>query len=68
MKFIARAPLLPVAGRDLVTEIDLDLQQVAEDALGRRLELARAIGAWTERMERAARSVPDAPARASARL
>ena len=49
------APLLPVAGRDLVTEIDLDLQQVAEDALGRRLELARAIGAWTERMERAAR-------------
>ncbi len=44
----------PIDGLDLVTEIDLQLQQVAEDALARRLELAEELGTRTDRMDRAA--------------
>ncbi|MFM2091291.1 MAG: penicillin-binding protein 2 [Planctomycetota bacterium] len=45
----------PIDGLDLVTEIDLQLQQVAEDALARRLELAEEIGTLTDRMTAAAK-------------
>ncbi len=43
----------PFDGRDVTTEIDLEVQSLAEDALEHQLDLARELGTATERMERA---------------
>ena len=43
----------PLDGADLVTEIDLEVQTVAEDSLANLLDLASTLGTATERMERA---------------
>ena len=40
-------------GQDLNTEIDMEVQTVAEDSLEHYLELAQVLGSATERMERA---------------
>ena len=42
----------PLDGADLVTEIDLDSQNAAEDGLTNLLSLAETLGTATERMER----------------
>lgn len=42
---------LPVHGADLVTELDMELQTVAEDSLDRYLDLAEAMGCKTPKME-----------------
>jgi penicillin-binding protein 2 len=43
----------PLAGLDLTTEIDLEVQTIAEDSLEHDFELAQALGSATSRMEAA---------------
>ncbi len=43
----------PLNGRDLTTEIDLEVQTIAEDSLEHWFDLAQALGSATERMEQA---------------